>query len=99
MHYKVGVKGQVVLAKEIRERLGVQPGWATVQEVVDDHVELYFVPPEHRRSLLGVLRPYLQRSFPTEEELDEARAEAWSAIHADRQAGAAVDTDEHERLP
>ncbi|MFI5267793.1 MAG: AbrB family transcriptional regulator [Chloroflexota bacterium] len=76
-----------MLRKDIRERLGVQPGWGTVQELVEDHVELYFVPPEHRQSLLGVLRPYLQRSFPTEEELDQAKVEAWVATHADRQAG------------
>ena len=84
MLYKVGPKGQVVIAKEIREQLGVRPGWATVQDVVDDHVEVYFLPPEHRRSLLGVLRPYLQRSLPTEEALDEARAEAWADAQDDR---------------
>ena len=27
MAYKVGPKGQVVIAKEARERLGVRPGW------------------------------------------------------------------------
>jgi AbrB family looped-hinge helix DNA binding protein len=66
MNYKVGPKGQVVIPKEIREQLGVQSGWGAVQEVMDDHVEIYFLPPEHHRSLLGVLRPYLQRSLPTD---------------------------------
>ena len=92
MNYKVGLKGQVVIAKEIREQLGVQPGWGTVQEVVDDHVEVYFLQPEHRRSLLGVLRPYLQRSLPTEEALDQARAEAWADAQNDRLALIRPDT-------
>lgn len=55
MAYAVGPKGQIVIAKEIRERLGIGPGWVAVQTLVDDHVEVYFVPPEHRRSLKGIL--------------------------------------------
>lgn len=58
MAYTVGPKGQVVIAKEIRDRLGVHPGWTVVQRVADDHVELYFVPPEHTRSLKGSLGRY-----------------------------------------
>ena len=85
MSYKVGSKGQVVIAKEIRDKLGVRPGWAAVQAVVDGHVELHFVPPEHRRSLAGILRPYLKRSLPTEKELDRAREEAWVAVEAERE--------------
>ena len=48
--------GQVVIAKEIRDRLGIAPGWVALQRVVDDHVELYFLPPERRESLKGTLR-------------------------------------------
>lgn len=44
MPYLVGPKGQVVIAKEIRERLGIRPGWRVIQRLVDDHVELYFLP-------------------------------------------------------
>lgn len=76
MVYLVGPKGQVVISKEIRDRLGVQPGWMALQRVVDDHVELRFVPPEHNESLLGLLSPYISGSFPTEEALDRAREEA-----------------------
>ncbi|HYU19978.1 MAG TPA: hypothetical protein VEQ11_14910 [Chloroflexota bacterium] len=28
-----------------------------VQVVVDDHLEVYFLPPRHRRSVFGVLPP------------------------------------------
>jgi bifunctional DNA-binding transcriptional regulator/antitoxin component of YhaV-PrlF toxin-antitoxin module len=42
----MGAKGQVTIAKEIRERLGIGPGWTAVQHVVGEHVELHFVAPE-----------------------------------------------------
>ena len=47
MRYLVGPKGQVVIAKDIRQQLGVKPGWQTLQRLVDDHLEVYFIPPEH----------------------------------------------------
>jgi AbrB family looped-hinge helix DNA binding protein len=72
----VGTKGQVVLAKEIREKLGVEPGWLTVQRLVDGHVELYFVPPEHERSLKGILAPHSTRHVPPG-EWDRVREAAW----------------------
>ena len=34
--YIVGAEGQVVIAREIRERLGVKPGWVAVQRLVGD---------------------------------------------------------------
>jgi AbrB family looped-hinge helix DNA binding protein len=72
----VGTKGQVVIAKELREKLGVEPGWLTVQRLVDGHVELYFVPPEHGRSLKGILAPYSTAHVPPE-KWEEASEAAW----------------------
>src|SRR5579863_5670176 len=60
----VGEKGQVVIEKPIREALGILPGSTAVQELRDDHVEIRFYPPEHRRSLRGVLAGRIGGSVP-----------------------------------
>ena len=72
----VGSKGQVVIEKPIREQLGVQPGWQALQIRVDNHVEIYFIPPEHEESLLGAARPFIRRQPAPDEDWDEAAAEA-----------------------
>ncbi|KHG65643.1 AbrB family transcriptional regulator [Thermus scotoductus] len=78
MTYLVGPKGQVVIAKEIRERLGIGPGWRVVQRLAGDHVELYFLPPPHQDSLKGLLRESIRRTLP-EEAWSKARETAWKA--------------------
>lgn len=76
MHNKVGPKGQIVIEKAIRERLGVEHGYVAVQTVVDDHVEIRFYPGEHHRSLLGILaRP--DQPVLADEELSAAGEQAW----------------------
>ncbi len=69
----------MVIEKEIREQLGIQPGWRTVQRLTEDHVELYFLPPEHDRSLAGSLNAHIKRRAPTEEALHTAREAAREA--------------------
>jgi AbrB family looped-hinge helix DNA binding protein len=76
MATKVGAKGQVVIERAIRERLGVRPGMLAVQRLVDDHVEVRFVPAAHQRSLAGAARPYIRR-LPSAEERD-ALDELWA---------------------
>ena len=78
MAYVVGSKGQVVIAKEIRERLGIEPGWLALQRVVDDHVEVSFLPPEHTKSLKGSLATHIKTSAAPSQPLDEAREAAWA---------------------
>jgi len=82
----VGAKGQVTIEKEIRDTLGVEPGWRAVQRLVGERVEIQFLPPRHRRSLKGLLgNPHGVR-LETDAEFQEAAGAAWEA--------AALETDE-----
>ena len=78
----VGEKGQVVIEKPIREALGIEPGYVTLQTLVGDHVEIRFYPPEHNRSLKGILAGHLRRTI-SEEEWPKAREEAWAQAIAE----------------
>lgn len=49
----VGAKGQVLIAKQIRDQLGIGPGWMAIQRVVDDRVEMVFLPPQAPRVAEG----------------------------------------------
>jgi AbrB family looped-hinge helix DNA binding protein len=79
LRHTVGIKGQIVIKKEIREQLGIQPGWLGIQSVVDDHLEIHFLPPEHDESLKGRLARYVRRRIPPGEEWEQAREQAWVA--------------------
>ena len=83
----VGLKGQVVIEKEIRDRLGIQPGWQTVQMLVDGRVEMYFLPPEHRRSLKGCLKVYVHPSVACEDSWDDLVTEAAGVEFRERNPG------------
>ena len=87
MSHVVGFKGQVVIAKEIRDQLGVEPGWLTLQRIVNDHVEVYFLPPGHRKSLKGSLAKHVRVRVAPGREWDEARDMAWDKA-AKQKAGA-----------
>ena len=86
MAHVVGYKGQVVIAKEIRDHLGVEPGWLAFQRLVDDHVEVYFLPPEHRKSLRGSLAEYVKVHVAPGEEWEKARDAAWSLAVTEKAA-------------
>jgi bifunctional DNA-binding transcriptional regulator/antitoxin component of YhaV-PrlF toxin-antitoxin module len=81
--YLVGPKGQIVIAKDIRERLGVEPGWIALQVLVDDRVEVFFVPPEHKLSLRGSLLQHTRKRVPAEDWPD-ARRTAWEQAAEER---------------
>lgn len=76
----VGSKGQVTIQKEIRDRLGVEPGWRAFQRLDGESVVLEFRPPRHQRSLAGILADKVKRTFATEEELGAAIEEAWGIV-------------------
>lgn len=87
MNYMVGTKGQVVIAKEIRDVLGVKPGWIAVQRLAGDHVEIHLIPPEHGNSLKGVLKQHIKSAVPPGEEWDKARELAWKKAGESKAAG------------
>lgn len=87
MAYVVGSKGQIVIAKDIRERLGVEPGWTALQRLVGDHVEVYFLPPEHSRSLKGSLASQLKARVAPGDEWEQARDTAWKSAAGRRVRG------------
>lgn len=73
----VGSKGQIVIEKAIRDRLGIAPGVQTIQKVVQDHVEIFFLPPRKNGSLKGALAPYIKVKFANEEKLQAAMESVW----------------------
>ena len=85
MAHVVGPKGQVVIAKEIRDQLGVAPGWLALQRLVNDHVEVYFLPPEHRKSLKGSLAKHVKVRIGPGREWDRAREAAWVKVAGQRE--------------
>ena len=76
MGNRVGPKGQVVISKPTRDLLDIRPGFEALEQVVDDHVELRFIPPPHERSLKGSLASELQKR--PRGRLAKAREAAWS---------------------
>ena len=83
----VGQKGQVVISKKIRDELGVEPGSMAVQSIVDGHLEIYFFPPEHNRSLLGCLKDYIDPGVVEGLSWEEIRRLAWEAAVRERVEG------------
>ena len=73
----VGQKGQIVIEKAIRDALGIQPGYIAVQRLVEGRVEIFFYPPEHNRSLKGILADKIQKR-PETQGWSEIRQAAWA---------------------
>lgn len=90
MAYLVGAKGQIVVAKKLRDRLGVKPGWIALQRLAGDHIEVRFLPPEHEASLKGSLAPHIRTHVPPE-AWDAARERAWK--RASRRAATRTNGD------
>ena len=78
-NYKVGSKGEMHIRKELLEALGIGPGWIALQRVVDNKLEVEFLPPEHRESLAGSLpKPDNVPGIPADADWGKIREEAWT---------------------
>jgi bifunctional DNA-binding transcriptional regulator/antitoxin component of YhaV-PrlF toxin-antitoxin module len=66
----VGERYQVVIERDARLELGVHPGDRAVETVENGRLVITFLPPRHRRSLLGILAG-LGPALDIEAERDE----------------------------
>ena len=53
---KTSSKGQVVIPKEIREKLGIVPGKRILFRVVNDHAEIKPLPDDPIKEMRGMLK-------------------------------------------
>lgn len=83
MTSRVGERGQITIAKAIREELGIHAGDETVQRVEDGRIVIEVVPGRHRRSLAGSLRDKVGR-HPADESWEALRGAAWQTPDPDR---------------
>ncbi len=84
MGSRVGERGQITIAKSIREELGIYAGDETIQHVEDGRIMIDVVPGRHRRALAGSLRDKVGRR-PDDESWPVLRDAAWRARDPDRQ--------------
>ena len=84
MNSRVGDRGQITIAKAIREELGIYAGDETVQRIEDGRIVIEVVPGRHRRSLAGSLRDKVGRR-PADESWSALRDAAWATPDPDRQ--------------
>jgi bifunctional DNA-binding transcriptional regulator/antitoxin component of YhaV-PrlF toxin-antitoxin module len=84
MAYLVGPKGQIVIAKEIRDHLGIKPGWIAIQQLVGDRLEVHFLPAEHRQSLMGCLAKYTGQNISSGDQWEKARQAAWDQAASEK---------------
>jgi AbrB family looped-hinge helix DNA binding protein len=53
---KASSKGQIVIPKEIREKLGITPGKRILLRVVDEHAEITPLPDDPIKAMRGFLK-------------------------------------------
>ena len=101
MPNKVGAKGQVVIEKEIRDELGIEPGSVAIQRIVDGHLEIYFLHPRTDARSRGVLRPYIDPDIlerASQMDWNEIREEAWRRAVAEDWRAENEDEDQDARV-
>jgi AbrB family looped-hinge helix DNA binding protein len=55
---KIHPKGQIVLPKKIRDKLGIKPGTVLSVKLVDDHAEIRPLPNDPIEFLTGILKDH-----------------------------------------
>lgn len=48
-----------------------------MQKIVDDHVEIYFLPEVQKGTLKGMLAPHIKKNFTSEEDLQKEMENIW----------------------
>jgi AbrB family looped-hinge helix DNA binding protein len=76
----VGTRGRITIDKEIRQRLGLKPGWRVFQRIEGNTVVLEFSAPRHQRSSSGLLSGKTYRTFQTDDDLYAAIEDSWELI-------------------
>ena len=51
-------KGQIILPKKIRDKLGIKPGTVVSVKLVDDHAEIRPLPNDPIEFLTGILKDH-----------------------------------------
>ena len=66
---KMSSKGQIVIPKEAREKLGLKPNTKIRLEVIEDHVEISALP-NYAKKLRGILKdkPSMSKALIKEHE-------------------------------
>jgi AbrB family looped-hinge helix DNA binding protein len=80
---RVGERGQITIAKAIREQLAIHAGDETVQRIEGGRIVIEVIPGRHRRSLAGTLRDKVERT-PADESWPALRDASWEAPDPDR---------------
>jgi len=84
MSHKVGAKGQVVIEKELRDRLGIKPGWLDLQRFNGGHIEIFFIPPELKRSFKGIFSGHIKTSVEPGQTWEKVRESVWKKADRDK---------------
>ena len=68
---KTHAKGQIIMPKDIRDKLGIKPGKELSVKLVDDHVEIRPLPDDPIEFLTGIFEK--QRGSMADELLKERK--------------------------
>lgn len=69
---KASAKGQIVIPKEIRQKLGITPGKKILFRVVGEHAEIRPLPEDSIKAMRGILKggPSLAKELLAERKRD-----------------------------